>query len=210
MVHVGLAMPPRSWAGPEHRAVCKAENASTEKGVEPPNLLAYYPQSVEPARLKILARRHQKALMSRADNNPLAASVIAVALALAGGVAMAADAPEKKNPRPAKPAAAPREVKLPEATPDQEKAAELVHYGVYECEFNQSVNILASTTHHFYVNVKHGKTTWLMKPVLSTTGACPECVKGETLMVQTPASRCPQRPTKHRLVDACISPPTQL
>ena len=51
--------------------------------------------------------------MSRADHNPLASFVIAVALVLAGGVAMAADPPAKKNPRPAKSAAAPREVKLP-------------------------------------------------------------------------------------------------
>ena len=146
--------------------------------------------------------------MSRADHNPLASSVIAFALALAGGVAMAADAPAKKNPRPAKPAAAPREVKLPEATPDQERAAKLVHYGVYECELNQSVNILASTTYHFYVNVKHGKTTWLMKPVLSTTGAVRlEDVKGETLMVQIATkSMLLNVKTKQRIVDACISP----
>ena len=146
--------------------------------------------------------------MSRADHGPLASSVFAVALALVGGLAMAADAPAKKNPRPAKPAAAPREVKLPEATPDQEKAAELVYYGVYECEFNKNVNILASATHRFYFDVKHGKTTWLMKPVLSTTGAVRlEDVKGETLMVQIASkSMLLNMKTRHRLVDACISP----
>jgi hypothetical protein len=146
--------------------------------------------------------------MSRADHTLLTASVIAVALALTGGVAMAADAPAKKKPRPTKPAAAPREVKLPEATPDQEMAAELVYYGVYECEFNQNVNILASTTHHFYVDMKHGKRTWLMKPVLSTTGAVRlEDVKGETLMVQiTSKSMLLNVKTRHRIVDVCISP----
>ena len=145
--------------------------------------------------------------MSRAGQNPRAVWVIAVALALAGGVAMAAQAPSRKNPRPVKPAAAPREVKLLEATPDQEKAAELVYYGVYECEFNQSVNILASTTHHFYVDVKHGKTTWLMKPVLSTTGAVRlEDVKGRTLMVQIASkSMLLNVKTRHRIVDACVS-----
>ena len=146
--------------------------------------------------------------MSRADHNPLASSVVAVALALAGGVAFAADAPAKKKPRPAKAATTQREVKLPEATPDQEKAAELVYFGVYECEFNQNVNILASTTHHFYFEVKHGKTTWLMKPVLSTTGAVRlEDVKGETLMVQIASkSMLLNVKTRHRLVDACVSP----
>ena len=146
--------------------------------------------------------------MSRADHSLLASSVFAVALALVGGVAMAADAPAKKNPRPAKSAAAPREVKLPEATPDQERAAELVYYGVYECEFNQNLNIIASMSHLFYFEVKHGKTTWLMKPVLSTTGAVRlEDVKGETLMVQIASkSMLLNMKTRHRLVDACISP----
>jgi hypothetical protein len=146
--------------------------------------------------------------MSRAAHDPLAFSVIAVALTLVGGVAMSADVPAKKNPRPAKPATALSKVKLPEATPDQEKAAELVYYGAYECEFNENVNILASTTHHFYVDVKHGKTTWLMKPVLSTTGAVRlEDVKGETPMVQIASkSMLLNVKTRHRIVDACISP----
>jgi len=146
--------------------------------------------------------------MSGADLNPLASSVIAVALVVAGGIALAADAPAKKNPRPAKPAAALREVKLPEPTPDQEKAAELVYYGLYECEFNQNVNIVASATHLFYVDVKHGKTTWLMRPVLSTTGAVLlEDVKGQTLMVQIASkSMLLNVKTRHRIVDACISP----
>ena len=102
---------------------------------------------------------------------PACVRFIAVAVALAGGVALAADAPAKKNPRLAKPAPASRALKLPEATPDQEKAAELVYYGLYDCEFSKHVNILGSTAHRSYVDVKHGKTTWLMKPVLSTTGA---------------------------------------
>ena len=70
------------------------------------------------------------------------------------------------------------------------------------------MNILASTTHHFYVDVKYGKTTWLMKPVLSTTGAVRlEDVKGRTLMVQIASkSMLLNVKTRHRIVDACISP----
>ena len=145
--------------------------------------------------------------MSRADHTALASSILAVALALAGGEAMAADAPGKKNPRPAKAAAAALAGKLPGATPGQEKAAELVYYGLYECELNQNLNILASTTHLFYFDVKHGKTTWLMKPVLSTTGAVLlEDVKGQTLMVQIDSkSMLLNVKTRHRIVDACIS-----
>jgi hypothetical protein len=145
--------------------------------------------------------------MSCADHSPLASPVIAVALALAGGVAMAADAAATKNPAPAKPATAPREVKLPKASPDQEHAAALVHHGIYDCEFNQKVNVVASTTHPFYVDVKHGQAAWLMKPVVSPTGAVRlEDVKGETLMLQIASkSMLLNVKTQRRIVDACIS-----
>jgi hypothetical protein len=135
----------------------------------------------------------------------------ACAIALAWSSAALAATPAKpaaksgaahKAPEPAK------EVALPEATPDQQKAAELVFYGDYECEFNQTVNIQADPKHLFYVDVKHGKGAWLMKPVLSTTGAMRlEDVKGETLMVQIASkSMLLNTKTGQRLVDACVSP----
>jgi len=60
----------------------------------------------------------------------------------------------------------------------------------------------------FYVDVKDGKSDWLMKPVLSTTGAIRlEDVKGETLMVQISSkSMLLNVKTGHRIVDDCISP----
>ncbi len=60
---------------------------------------------------------------------------------------------------------------IPDAYPEQVKAAEMVYYGKYECEFNQTVDIAQSPKHSAYVTVKHGKGEWLMKPVLSSTGA---------------------------------------
>jgi hypothetical protein len=138
-----------------------------------------------------------------------AARSLAAALACIAFSASAVD--------PAKPAAkgaaaaakkAPAQPTIPEPTPDQQKAAELVYYGAYECEFNQTVNITPSQQHLFYVDVKNGKSAWLMKPVLSTTGAVRlEDVRGETLMVQIASkSMLLNTKTGHRIVDDCISP----
>src|SRR5678816_524176 len=100
---------------------------------------------------------------------PIVAALIASALAVAP--ALAAD-PAKPG---AKPAAKPTQIKIgfavPDAPPDQVKAAELVFYGAYDCEFQQSVHVVQSPKHPAYVDVKFGSGNWLMKPVLSSTGA---------------------------------------
>jgi hypothetical protein len=100
------------------------------------------------------------------------------------------------------------EMIIPDAYPEQVKAAEMVYYGKYECEFNQTVDIEQSPKYSAYVTVKHGKGEWLMKPVLSSTGAIRlEDVKGETLMVQIATkSMLLNTVTSHRIVDACVSP----
>src|SRR5712671_6645448 len=106
-----------------------------------------------------------------------------IAAALAASSAFAADAPAK--PGAAKKAAPAPVVTyvVPDATPDQVKAAEMVYYGAYDCEFQQTVSITQNPKHSAYVDVKHGKKDWLMKPVLSGTGAIRlEDVRGETLM----------------------------
>ena len=88
------------------------------------------------------------------------------------------------------------------------KAAELVYYGMYDCEFSQTMSITQSPKHSAYVDVKHGKNDWLMKPVLSSTGAIRlEDVRGETLMVQIASkSMLLNVKSAHRIVDDCISP----
>ncbi len=105
---------------------------------------------------------------------------------------------------PAKPVEAP----LAEANTEQIDAAERVYYGVYDCEFNQTVDIEKHPKHAAYVNVKTGKSAWLMKPVLSSTGAIRlEDTKGETLMVQISSkSMLLNVKTARRIVDDCISP----
>ena len=100
------------------------------------------------------------------------------------------------------------EVIVPDATPDQVKAAEMVYTGRYECEFSQNIDIVQSVKYSAYVDVKDKHGSWLMKPVLSSTGAIRlEDVRGETLMVQIASkSMLLNVKTGHRIVDDCISP----
>ena len=127
--------------------------------------------------------------------------------------AQAQTAPTKKAPptkvvkkAPAKVAAAP--APPAPATPEQIDAAERVFYGTYDCEFKQSIDIVASPKYPSYVDVRHGKADYLMKPVLSSTGAIRlEDVRGDTLMVQIASkSMLLNVKTAQRLVDDCVSP----
>ncbi len=143
----------------------------------------------------------------------LCLAVLALSCGLAAAPAFAADAGKpvraaKPGAKAARKPAAVAEAPVPEAQPDQVKAAELVYYGMYECEFSQTVSIAQSAKHSSYVDVKHGKHDWLMRPVLSSTGAIRlEDVRGETLMVQIAAkSMLLNVKTAQRIVDACISP----
>lgn len=119
--------------------------------------------------------------------------------------------PAAPRPAPAKKAVvAPRtpvETGPAAASPEQLSAAEQVYFGAHECEFNQSAQITANPKYAGYVDVKQGKTTYLMKPVLSSTGAIRlEDVKGQTLMVQI-ASKSMLLDVKagRRIVDECVS-----
>ena len=108
-------------------------------------------------------------------------------------------APAKKVVEPAPP---------PTADAEQVDAAGRVYYGAYDCEFKQTVDIAESQKYPSYVDVHHGKATYLMKPVLSTTGAVRlEDVRGETLMVQISSkSMLLNVKTAQRIVDDCITP----
>ena len=138
------------------------------------------------------------------------------ALALLAGITVAAPAAAQTHTktskshtssRAAKKKPAPVEVPIADAGPDQVKAAQMVYYGKYDCEFNQKIDIEQSTQHSGYVDLKRGRSDWLMRPVLSSTGAIRlEDVRGEMLMVQISAkSMLLDVKTGHRLVDDCIS-----
>jgi hypothetical protein len=140
---------------------------------------------------------------------PVAAALIACSFAaLPASAADAAAKPAKHaGAKAAHKAPAPAAFTVPDAQPEQVKAAEMVYYGNYDCEFQQTVQITQSPKYSAYVDVKSGKNLWLMKPVLSSTGAIRlEDVRGETLMVQIASkSMLLNVKTAHRIVDDCIS-----
>jgi len=144
---------------------------------------------------------------------PLRKHVVSFVAAVTVGALCAAATGAVAATKPAKPAAKPGAKKpaplvLPDAGPEQLEAAQLVYYGHYDCELKQVVDIAANGQHAGYVDVKHGKATYLMKPVLSSTGAVRlEDVKGETLLVQI-ANKSMLLNVKQgrRIVDECVSP----
>ncbi len=147
--------------------------------------------------------------MPTRHSHPFALPAIAVAISCVLPLAAIAQTTHAHKPAAKVMKAAPAVVyAVPDADSEQVKAAELVYYGKYDCEFNLTVDITQSAKHAAYVDVKHGKGQWLMKPVLSTTGAIRlEDVKGETLMVQIASkSMLLNVKTAHRIVDDCISP----
>lgn len=128
--------------------------------------------------------------MRRSHHASLAALASSIALAFAIAPVSAQTPPAAK---PAAVAKAPKkgapsaiaEPAVADATPDQVKAADLVFYGKHDCELGQSIEVVQNPKHSAYVDVRSGKTSWLMKPVLSSTGAVRlEDVKGQTLLVQ--------------------------
>ncbi len=141
-------------------------------------------------------------------------AVAAIFLCAAMPTAIAQTAPAKK-PAAAKASkkgpvkAAPAEPAPPAAaTAEQIDAAERVFYGAYDCEFKQTIDIATSPKYPSYVDVRHGPLHYVMKPVLSSTGAIRlEDVRGDTLMVQISSkSMLLNVKTAQRIVDDCVSP----
>lgn len=92
------------------------------------------------------------------------------------------------------------------ATEEQRNASQRVYYGEYQCEFKQTLHIHPSDQHPAYVDLRFAKSKYLMKPVLSSTGAIRlEDVNGQTLMVQIAAkSMLLNVKAGIRLVDDCV------
>jgi hypothetical protein len=140
-------------------------------------------------------------------------SITLAALALAVALPAAAQAPTKPTvpkaaAKPArKPVAkAPVEVPPPAASDEQKAAASLAHLGEYACEFDQTVLVETSPKHEGYLDMKLKTQSWVMKPVLSSTGALRlEDVKGRLLMIQI-ANKSMVMDTQigQRLVDGCM------
>nr|WP_315194486.1 hypothetical protein [uncultured Aquabacterium sp.] len=97
-------------------------------------------------------------------------------------------------------------LQLAAATPEQMVAFERVLTGGYDCEFGKRIVVDNSDANPGYVNLSLGKQKWLMKPVLSATGAIRlEDVRGQALLVQIlTKSMVLDTKTGKRLVDACV------
>lgn len=130
----------------------------------------------------------------------------AVSLAFAGSAAMAQTAAKPAAKPAAKKPAAAAEKPLPQADQTQLDAAERTHFGLYECDFKQTIDVSMNPKYPGYVDVKFKNRTWTMKPNVSSTGALRlEDVKGQTLLLQI-ANKSMLMDTKigQRLVDACV------
>jgi hypothetical protein len=128
-------------------------------------------------------------------------------LALLASMALAAAAPPSK-PAPQKRRAPPPpkvEAPLPPADEEQKVAAGLTYLGLYACEFDQSVTVSRDAKDEGYLDIAFKKQLWVMKPVLSRTGALRlEDVKGRMLMLQiADKSMIMDTQTGHRVVDEC-------
>lgn len=136
-----------------------------------------------------------------------ALTVVAATLTLAGaGAAHAAEARSGKAKARQAPTAAAAPVQIADAGPEQLAAADRVLIGRYDCEFGQRVTIDRHDTHSGYFNLRLGQQSWIMKPVLSSTGAVRlEDVRGAALMIQilTKSMLMDQRKGQ-RLVDGCV------
>ena len=95
---------------------------------------------------------------------------------------------------------------LPAASAEQLLVASLVHVGGYDCEFKQSVEVAPNARDAGYFDVRLGKQSWVMKPVLSSTGARRlEDVQGRMLMLQIAyKSMLMDVQVGRRLVDDCV------
>jgi hypothetical protein len=140
---------------------------------------------------------------------PTLLSAIALSLALPAAAQTAAKpSATQAAPKAArKPAPKPPVEQPPAAASDEQKAAAtLAHLGDYACEFDQTVTVAGSVKHEGYLDVKLKAQTWVMKPVVSSTGALRlEDVKGRMLMIQI-ANKSMVMDTQigQRLVDGCM------
>lgn len=142
--------------------------------------------------------------MNPARNLPMSMSSSKIAsaliLALCSAAALAAGPGKRARQEAARPAA------LTPASQEQLDAAERTFFGLYACEFNQTMDVGMNPKVPGYVDVKFKGKTMTMKPVLSSTGALRlEDVTGRTLVIQIAVkSMLMDVKVGQRLVDDCV------
>ena len=130
----------------------------------------------------------------------------AALLALVACAVLAQQAtPQPRRAGPPRPPRVP-ELNLPAAPGEQMAAAAMAHFGVYECEFDEKVSVDVNRRFDGYLDVRHRHRTWVMKPVLSHTGALRlEDVRGRMLMLQiADKSMIMDTQIGQRVVDKCV------
>jgi len=98
------------------------------------------------------------------------------------------------------------EAPLPPAEGEQNAAASMTHFGHYQCEMSQAIDVTMNPKYDGYVDVSFGKQKFTMKPVLSSTGALRlEDVKGQALLLQIAyKSMLMDVKAGRRMVDECV------
>jgi hypothetical protein len=142
--------------------------------------------------------------------------ILAAALGAALWMAAVAQAqtPAPDKPKTASPAnatrvahaAKPAQAPLPPASGEQLDAANIALLGDYDCEFDQKVTLEPYSKAPGYIELRQKAQAWVMKPVLSSTGALRlEDVKGRLLMIQI-ANKSMVMDTQlgQRLIDGCV------
>jgi hypothetical protein len=143
-------------------------------------------------------------------NRHLAAWTAAAALALALPALAQTPAPKpvakKKAPQARAKVPPVVEAPLAAAGTEQLEAANVAHLGDYDCEFDQKVTLEPHSKAPGYIEMKNKSQAWVMKPVMSSTGALRlEDVRGRMLMIQI-ANKSMVMDTQlgQRLVDGCV------
>jgi hypothetical protein len=138
----------------------------------------------------------------------LAAVALGLALPTEAQTAKPTPAKTARKPPPKARAAAPAPVEapLPAASAEQLDAANVAHLGTYDCEFDQKVTLEPYSKAPGYIELRQQAKAWVMKPVMSSTGALRlEDVKGRMLMIQIAnKSMVMDSQIGQRLVDGCV------
>lgn len=111
-----------------------------------------------------------------------------------------------RKPAPKAAPKPPPEPVLEEPSSDQFAAANVAYLGGYDCELNQELSIVPHVKVPGYLDVLWQKQVYVMKPVMSSTGALRlEDVRGRTLLIQIAnKSMLMDVLAGRRLVDECV------
>jgi hypothetical protein len=147
----------------------------------------------------------------RSPISALRLAAVALALVAQSGMTPVAaqTAQPAKNPPARKgvppPTTAAQRAALPAADEQQLAAAEFVHYGKYVCDEKIEIFVEKDQRAPGYVDVRHKKDIWVMKPVASATGAVRlEDIDKNVLLVQIPyKSMLLNVRSGQRIVDSC-------